>query len=508
MRRLLDSLRRSSFRAGREAEATNLGMARSVGDAVFAMITLILLAIGPAWLLQDPGTGWHLRLGRTILNDHTVPMIDTLSLLSRDRPWIDMYWLFDTSLAAWHHAFGWGGTLALTILGIAAIYRGLAIDLLRTGRSTSGVVAALVVAVALGAHHFLVRPHLLTLAGFAWLSKAGSDEIAGRPSRYHWSPIVMLVWANVHGGFLAGLSVLGLVSLIQTERCVRGRLSIRRWGVSMIVGLAAVAATLITPYGWGLYEHVFGLLVTGDVTDLIQEYQPFAWNDASALIFHATVVLVLVSWLRIRCRLNGFEIILALTWMIAALLSRRHVPLFGIAVAPWIAQLWDELPHESEVSAQSSILDRWARRLEGAWPVLARSGMVVAGTTVIAVCCLGDSRWLEQADRPTLGLAWLSGHPEVERPFHELEWGGLLVSSTTLPRPCWIDDRFELHGRRAVSFQLDAVEGGSSWLAWDTTYRFDAIWIRPDRPLADFLDRSDEWLLVLRDQDEGLWIRR
>ena len=42
-------------------------------DVVFAAVMAIVLAGGRAGLFNDPGTLWHLRLGREILTTGSVP---------------------------------------------------------------------------------------------------------------------------------------------------------------------------------------------------------------------------------------------------------------------------------------------------------------------------------------------------------------------------------------------------------------------------------------------------
>ena len=61
---------------------------------------------------------------------------------------------------------------------------------------------------------FLFRPQLFTFAFFAVFVAVLFRHLAGRPARLWVLPLVMLVWANLHGGFVAGLGAIGLAIAI------------------------------------------------------------------------------------------------------------------------------------------------------------------------------------------------------------------------------------------------------------------------------------------------------
>ncbi len=46
-------------------------------------------------LFNDPGTPWHLRLGREILATGAVPHCDTLTYTRAHATWVDQSWAFD-----------------------------------------------------------------------------------------------------------------------------------------------------------------------------------------------------------------------------------------------------------------------------------------------------------------------------------------------------------------------------------------------------------------------------
>ena len=105
--------------------------------------------------------------------------------------------------------------------------------------------------------HWLARPHLFSFL-FLVLFHYLLEHWRRRGGRRLWLlPPLMLLWANLHGGFAAGFLLLGayLVGTAAgmigagTEACrtARGRMA-------ELLGVAAacLAATLVNPYGWRL----------------------------------------------------------------------------------------------------------------------------------------------------------------------------------------------------------------------------------------------------------------
>src|SRR5207245_11457988 len=62
---------------------------------------------------------------------------------------------------------------------------------------------------------FVFRPQLFTFAFFAFFVVVLFKFLLRQRAQLWALPIVMLAWANLHGGFLAGLGALGLVILLR-----------------------------------------------------------------------------------------------------------------------------------------------------------------------------------------------------------------------------------------------------------------------------------------------------
>src|SRR5947207_11139910 len=108
--------------------------------------------------------------------------------------------------------------------------------------------------------HAIARPHIVTTVFFALVLERLDDFQNGRlPARaLWWLPLLALVWANLHGGFLLGFALGGMVTGVAALRSVvfRDAEEGRRALVFVAVLVAMGLATLLNPHGPRLHTAV------------------------------------------------------------------------------------------------------------------------------------------------------------------------------------------------------------------------------------------------------------
>ena len=128
--------------------------------------------------------------------------------------------------------------------------------------------------------HWLARPHLLTWLLVALFCRVLDDSEFDELSR-RWLLLLLLmaVWANLHGGFIAGLMVIasyiaGNAAGAALAGCKECRAAYRQRvrGYTVLI-VACLAATLINPYFTGLHHHIASYLFSGaSVTGQVSEW--------------------------------------------------------------------------------------------------------------------------------------------------------------------------------------------------------------------------------------------
>lgn len=254
----------------------------------FALV-LAALALIYAFLAgfhtTDFDTGWHLATGRYVIQHHAVPTTDQFSYTVRGAEWIYppfagviFYLLY--SLAGWD---------ILSWLTAAACVAAVTFTLRRDEPIPNALA---IVAVPAIAYRTAARADLFNTVLFAALLQVMWNYSRGRHARLWLFPVLTLLWANLHLGFVAGLGMLvayvgmELLELPFTDRgaSAMGRLK-RAWPWLC----ASVAATFVNPFGPRLYRGVLEQpLLTNGWDYLVGEFastplstvrEVFHWRD-------------------------------------------------------------------------------------------------------------------------------------------------------------------------------------------------------------------------------------
>ena len=323
----------------------------SLNDLAFLLpiIVLFLKMKGTQLLFTDGDTGWHIRTGEWILAHRAVPTTDLFSFTKTNQQWFAWEWGWDLAFAAIHRLAGLGGVAFVTTLLLGTfsllVYR-LA---LRVSHNNvmSFVVTALTAAVS--SIHWLARPHLFSwIFALVFLNAIESAQNGDR-NALAWLPLVMVFWVNLHGGFVAGLLILGCYAVGEALTSLAGGIGAtskydlslawhRAAPYAMSLGLCA-AATLVNPYGWQLHKHVFAYLTDSELLDKIQEFQSISFHAGPAVLFEIMLLLAaFVVFTKLQTR-QFAPVLLICLWVHFALLSARHIPIFMLVAAPFAAAL-------------------------------------------------------------------------------------------------------------------------------------------------------------------------
>ena len=441
-----------------------------VADCVFVLVLVSVLIGGRHGMLNDPGTLWHYRLGQEILKTGRVTHVDDLTYTTGKAHWIDQYWLYDASLAFVVDHGGWSAAVALSSLMLATIYTALAAGLTRDGFAPMAVLLVTMLAAGVGSIHFLVRPHLFTLAFFLVSLQLCRDQHKHGGWRVFGMIPLMVLWANIHGGFVAGPVIVGSAAIGHAISGPWDRVRQREIAKFLVASGLCVLAALINPYGIGLYRHVVNLLVTSGVTDLIDEYQPIPFGKPTARAVELVVVALIAVPTFSKRRVSRYDLVQLLIWLHLSLSAVRNAPLFALAVAPGLCEFFGPATEPSTAPKPRPILPPCSL-----WPGVIAVGLMIAGALGASIGSFDPSHW------PLAALPTLNTMPANAPLFHEQDWGGLIEAETNPVRRAFLDDRFELYGRDRLLKYLNAIEGGPDWDELSTEYTPALVWVRPTR---------------------------
>ena len=242
------------------------------------LFRLVVIAVGVVVLsttYADPDLWGHVLFGRDIVESRTIVHDDPYSFTS-DRPWVNHEWLSEVVMYVAYRAAGPAG---LVTLRIVLLVGAIALAFWSIRRRAGGIGRdAILLLLVLGTAWVTVsvRPQLFSVLLFVALLVSLLEVEAGARRAMCWWPLLMLIWVNTHGGWVVGLGMLAIWSAfaILRARSSRDRL--------LILGMAGAAAlaTLVNPYGWGMWQFIAGTVRLGRD---IQEWQPITSHPFSHL---------------------------------------------------------------------------------------------------------------------------------------------------------------------------------------------------------------------------------
>ncbi len=454
-------------------------------------VLVFLLLFGDS-LLQDSDSYWQIETGRWILAHGTVPTVDSFSFSKAGEPWQSSSWLAQVIFALAMQA-GWAGPVIVTALAVAAA---LAMFTAYLERYASALVtSALALAVmVLIMPHVLARPHMLTLPVMvAWF--IGLIDAADRKAVPPWALLLVIaLWANLHGGFVFGLMLigpLGVEALRQAEPQRRWSLALR-WAA---FGVTAIAACCATPYGRGTLLAATKILSLGEVLSTLGEW---ASSDFSKFgTFEASLLALLGITLARGLTLPWPRLLLVLGLVHMALAHVRSIEHYALLVPMIAARPWALQLGLGRMSAEA--------KPDLAPPAWAGVAAVIA---IIAATIAAAPRLHYRFDEPQVperALAAVQAHG-AKRIFNAYIFGGYLISRHV---PVFIDGRAELYGEARVMDMIRATAGRDP-AALDrmlTGNDIDATMLPPSAPAVRQMDERPGWRRLYADDIAVVHVR-
>jgi hypothetical protein len=208
-----------------------------------AVVLWLLAALLTFWsfgftTMMGSDLWWHLASGRWIWETGSLNFKDPWSFTHHGQPWQSHEWFSDVIFHAWSSLLGMATLVWWKWLVLVGAFMTI-FNVLRkiSGSSLAAYVASLI-AIAVGAPFFDVRPQLYSILGFAILLR-----LALVPSRWRWLlPIGFFFWVNLHGGFFFGLLALTMILAVARLMGQTSRNSLPIW-------LGCLAACLANPSG-------------------------------------------------------------------------------------------------------------------------------------------------------------------------------------------------------------------------------------------------------------------
>ncbi|MBK5655174.1 MULTISPECIES: hypothetical protein [Bradyrhizobium] len=447
----------------------------------------LLLAVGSR-LLADSDTYWQIAVGRWILDHRALPSVDIYSFTKAGAPWVSSSWLAQVLFAKAYDLAGWTGPAALAAACSAATFALLTAILCRVLPAIQASLIALA-ALVLTCGHLLARPHVLVLPIMMVWANGLMVASERREAPSFWLLPLIALWANLHGGFLFGLVLVGAFALDAMWNALPAqRLSLAlRWAA---FGIGALAACCVTPYGWGSILASLKILSLGELLHLIAEWMPANFSHIDAFELSILGLIGAALYCGVKLPLPRIALVLGLLHM--ALSHVRNLELFALLLP--LAVL-------TPVATQFGLRAANFGRLKAVPAALLGAGLCAATWFIAARQDLAPP----PIHSPAAAVDALKAH-DAQRVLNDLQFGGYLIWRQV---PVFVDGRAELYGETFEmayyrALQLKDVDGFLDLLK---RYDIDAVMLDPTTPASKFLDHIDGWRRLYADDRVVVHVR-
>ncbi len=424
---------------------------------------------------------------------------NTFSFTEPGHPWVNHEWLAEYILHHTHRLAGNPGLLLLKIaLGLATLAL-MQAALARHGTSPPVRLFLLLLLISTMGYGFSTRPHLFTyllLAVFLTLL----ERPASAAVHLLVLPVLMLLWANLHGAFFVGL----LVLLVHLAAAAHGRRGLRLAAAGLLL---AAAATLVNPYGPTLWSFVSES--AGRSRTYLSEWAPFnllqhGLIHPDFLVLAAAGTACLVADRRRQTGGAGaYPAVLFALALAAALAMRRNIPLLAITAAFTLGGPVERVT--------GPVLRRVTARLQPAWQHgLAAAFAVLALAYAVLFNKQNPAQIEVPADRyPLRTVAFMRANAVRGNCFAFFDWAEYGIWHLYPACRVFMDGRFlSAYSHRVIDDYLGALYGAPDWKRVLDTYGVDLVLTHPGNPLTERVNQDPDWALAFAEDSAVLHVRR
>ncbi|MGB3400405.1 MAG: hypothetical protein WBA34_09610 [Candidatus Deferrimicrobiaceae bacterium] len=484
----------------------------SIPQWLFLAVFLTLSFHSGSPLLYDADTGYHIRAGEYILSTFTVPDHDIFSFLSPPPKWTAHEWLSEVIMGLLHRAFGLTGVVLFFILLISLTYP----LLFRMMRSCRGNILADVVILFLviisSTLHWLARPHIFSLILTVVWYRLLEDFRKERKNRLYLLPPLMLLWVNLHGGFMGGflfLSVYSLGSLIAFRYSAReGREQAKR--NALFLGgtfFACLLVSLVNPYGHQILFFPFRLVSQKYLMDHVNEF--LSPNFHQVMPFKYLLLLTIAILAVSVKKLDFVEISLLLIFLDMSLYSARYIPLFCIVTAPVLARqagaalARKEGPRFSVFRNKSDHIAAADTSVKGhAWVIL---GLLL----VTGAAATGKMEFrFDRTKKPVDAVEFLKKERITGNMFNNDEFGDYMIYAAYPQYRVFFDGRSDMYGAERLKDYMRVIGLETGWEKVIAKYDIGWIFFDADSLLSRSLYEQEGWHLIYADKVANIFVKK
>ena len=458
--------------------------------------------------ISDPDFWFHLKTGQYILSTGMIPRADMFSFTHYGVPWIAHGWLSGAIFYAVYSRLGLNALIFIFAI-LTALAFWIVFKRSRSHPFISGFAALLGVWIALP--NIGVRPRVFTILGSSiYLALLARYMRRGSGREIWWLVPLMVLWANLHGGFLIGLALIGLTIIgMLLDGWAAGetvRLLLPRLRVLCLVMLGCILAALLNPYGLQIYTFPLTVLRSPVFQNLVVDWLSPDFHESKNTPLLLLILLTIAAFALSPKRPKPSDLLLFLATLYATLKTQRNAVIFALVAAPMFAEYFQNWLDSTSFGKSFS----QSRTSATGRPDILLSLLFLVPLVAFAAklkTTVYDSPRQESLKVPVEAVKYLKEKQITGNTFVAPNiWGGYLIWE--LPsNPVYYDGR-DVYPEQFVSEFVDIIKGRIDWRKPFESHGVQIALIEPESVLARLIGESPNWERVYQDDMAVVFKRR
>ena len=481
----------------------------SLSQMAFLIVFIACFSGSGSFLLSDGDTGYHIRAGEIILKDLAVPRHDPFSFITPTLPWTAHEWLSEVVMAIVHNALGLPGIVFLFALLLSTTYL-LLFRWIRSSKRNILVDLMILVLVLLSSRiHWIARPHVFSLLLIVLLYQILILHQEDRGNYLYMIPPLMLLWVNLHGGFIVGFLFMGIflsgyflgfLASNGEERTVSAN---KGKQLSLVCAISVLAACM-NPFGVHAFLFPFRLLSDTYLMDHVQEFKSPNFHDA---VRYRYLLLFLIGILGLsKARITAMELMLVLSFTSMALYSARYIPLCAIVYSPILSKYGDILIQQYRGSGSGLLRQR--SRVYEEIDASAKGHVIPLFVLVFfAALAAGMIPAHFQKWAPKAAIEFLQANPIRGNMFNHDEIGDYVIYWLYPRYKVFVDGRSDMYGTPIMKEYSKVANMEPGWKDVLDKYNINYIFYYTDSVLVGHLLTDVGWRQIYTDNVGSIFLR-